>query len=234
MNPESKPKENTKKRKYLMIEDDLKYNFFDLHRSLKHTKLTETLTWVNKELPDMYGGALSSDMIKKWKKNFYTRPQSAPPLAEIVKKKRGQKKRELKVGEFVPWNNKRVSVATLVILATLLVAQVTAGIPLCTPMILCAANATFASAGVTWEPKISWARTVIRRAHRTVAAQGYKSCTPPPGKLSSDLALAYPSFCLARCCFWASAVFRVQHGRNWSAVYATQGQNVGCEGYQTS
>jgi hypothetical protein len=32
-------------------------------------------------------------------------------LAEIVKKKRGQKKWKLKVGEFVPWNNKQVSVA---------------------------------------------------------------------------------------------------------------------------
>ena len=67
---------------------------------------------------------------------------------EHVAGKKGPEKRELKLGEFVPWHNARVSVATLICLAALLVAQVVAGIPLSTPTILCCASAVFASAGV--------------------------------------------------------------------------------------
>jgi hypothetical protein len=150
------------KRKYMSVTADLKYQFFDIHRVLHHRTLQETCDWINTELDPVYEGELSVDQVRKWRKQLETRPEKEKEEVQ-EKKKRGPKKRELKLGEFKPWNNTRVSVATLTMLAALLVAQVVAGIPLSTPVILCSARAVFSSAGVTWEPKTSWARVFATR-----------------------------------------------------------------------
>jgi hypothetical protein len=95
--------------------------------------------WVNEHLPQVYGlestvqGGLTVDIVKKWKNKFGIRPPRTSPPVEHVAGKKGPEKRELKLGEFDPWHNARVSVATLICLAALLVAQVVAGIPLSTP-----------------------------------------------------------------------------------------------------
>ena len=166
---ESSEKPKKAKRKYLMVSDEIKYQFFDLHRDLKHDTWKKTVCWVNEHLPQVYGlestvqGGLTVDIVKKWKNKFGVRPPRSSPPVEHVAGKKGPKKRELKLGEFVPWHNARVSVATHICLAALLVAQVGAGIPLSTPTILCCASAVFASAGVKWEPSRSWARTFAGR-----------------------------------------------------------------------
>ena len=76
---------------------------------------------------------------------------------------RGPKPRVLPVGNFVPWHNRRVPVAVLMIFAALLMLQIRAGVPLTMPMILTCALAVFAENNVEWKPKIGWARMFADR-----------------------------------------------------------------------
>jgi hypothetical protein len=143
--PDPAPVANLKRGRYHKLAPELKYQFFDTHRLLKHTTLRETAAWFNEHMPLVYckAGNLTIDVVEKWKKKFHARPVP-PPVDEAKEKlKPGPKKRELKLGEFVPWNNKRVSVAALTMLAAMLVAQVAAGVPLTTPIMLTSALAVF-------------------------------------------------------------------------------------------
>jgi hypothetical protein len=160
----------TKKRKiYLTVSDDLKYQFFDLHRKLRYDTWRATVDWVNENLSEVYDGTLTVNIVNKWRRaGFESRPPPRP-LSEVEEKKKpGPKKRELKLGEFKPWHNLRVSIATLTLLASILTAQVVAGIPVSTPIILCCARAVFSSAGISWQPKTSWARTFAGRIGLTL------------------------------------------------------------------
>jgi hypothetical protein len=114
----------------------------------------------------VYDGTLTVNIVNKWRRAGFESRRPPRPLSEVEEKKKpGPKKRELKLGEFKPWHNLRVSIATLTLLASILTAQVVAGIPVSTPIIL---RAVFSSAGISWQPKTSWARTFAGRIGLTL------------------------------------------------------------------
>lgn len=157
--------ERKKRGPYAKRSDDVKYLFWDLHRDLKHTSIGQTVEYVNTNLTSTFSGPLSIKTVNGSQKQtgwheFKQRPV-AVPTAEPVK--RGPKKRTLPTGEFKPWNNKRVSVSILMTLATMLMALVSAGVPLTTSTALSLALGLFTTHRIAWAPKKGWAYTFMHR-----------------------------------------------------------------------
>jgi len=156
--------ESKKRGPYAKRSDDVKYLFWDLHRDLKHTSVGQTVEYVNTNLTSTFSGPLSIKTVNGSRKQtgwqeFKQRPVAMP--AEPAKQ--GPKKRKLPTGEFKPWNNKRVSVSILMTLATMLMALVSAGVPLTTSTALSLALGLFANHHIAWAPKKGWAYTFMLR-----------------------------------------------------------------------
>ncbi len=99
--------------------------------------------------------------MKGWKaKGFDKRPEQSK---EAEKKAPGPKRRKLAPGKFEHWNNRRVSVAVLMVAASLIMAQITAGVPLTVTMILSMVLGVFQHHGVTSKPKLGWTRNFLKR-----------------------------------------------------------------------
>ena len=129
-------------------------------------------------MPDTFG-KLTEQTVCNWKR-VLENSDSVPVLTDDLPtttanpalrlradgnpaEKRGPKVRSIAPGEFYPWNNRRVPVATLVVLASLIMGQVAAGIPLTVGTILVCAIGTFSSAGISWTLSIGWARVFAGR-----------------------------------------------------------------------
>jgi hypothetical protein len=143
--PDAAPVANVKRGKYHKLEPELKYQFFETHRLLKNKSIRKTMAWFNEHLPLVYctEGNLTLNIVEKWRTKYSERPVPPPVEKAEEKIKPGPKKRALKFGEFEPFNKKRVSVASLMMLAAMLVTQVVAGVPMTTPIMLTSTLAIF-------------------------------------------------------------------------------------------
>lgn len=194
------PAKVAKKRgAYKKRSDEVKYLFWELHREWKHATVQETINRVNAEMPETFQAPLKDNTVFGWQE-FKVRPPPQPPPAE--KQKPGPKKRKLPVGEFVPWHNLRVPVEVLVMLSGMIMALLTAGVPITTGVCLSMAFGLFASKGITWKPSTSWSYTFLHRLG-LAARRG----TRPARALPSDFELVKDLF-LKRV-VWVVATFTI-------------------------
>ena len=83
-----------KRGTYLKLDDESKYAFFDLHRSLKHSAYQETVDWVLTHLPTIYNGVNRNKVLKWIGLGFGKRPTGTSGAATdetVTKAKRGSK-----------------------------------------------------------------------------------------------------------------------------------------------
>ena len=142
------------------------------------------------EVGDTYLSALLASVRATITDKFYPQAVQATAVSEsgqkvrksdgLPKEKTGPKPRQLSAGQFVPWNNRRIPISVLAILATLIMAQVRAGVPLTIPMIHCCAVGVFREHNIDWTPSKSWARKFAHRIGITLR-HGTRAARSLPG-----------------------------------------------------
>ena len=162
--PKSKEgsKKGVKRGPYKIRSDEVKYLFWDLD----HTTTQQTVDYVNANLATTFDAPLSLTTLAGCKKfagwaDFKQLP--VPSAVAPEPQKRGSKKRPMAAGEFKPWNNRRVPVSVLMILATMVMSLINTGMPISSGTALTFARGLFSAKAITWVPKITWARTFMYR-----------------------------------------------------------------------
>jgi hypothetical protein len=170
--------------------------FVELHLHLRHEDISTTITYVHEKLPNTFKGNLHKNTAGKWvnKYLYNKKKEKEEALAKKeklaksgrTKEKPGPKSSEVPAGTLAgAWRGMKCEFALLVMVAQIIMAQVTAGVPLTVPIIKGLVLGIFAVNMCSWVPCNSWYRSFVKGRMRLSWRKGTKPARHLPPDFDS-------------------------------------------------